>query len=326
MSYSKQQRRGFIKALTIGGAGSAAPKWLSANTSYPNRPIRLIVPWTAGGSSDLVLRVVGQKLTDILGVPIAIENKPGASGTLGIIELLKAKPDGYTLTQIPLGVISAPLMRSVPYDPLTDISYIANLSSYTNGLVVRANSPIRTVQDYISQARAQPGTVSYAVAGLGTYAHLATEEFAYRAGIKLLGVPYKGDADALQGLLGGHVMSLASSTSWAANVDDGSCRLLAVYSQQRIDRWPSAPTFKELGFDTIPDSPFGIAGPKGMSPDIIAKLEAALKKVMGDPAVIDVLGKFNMPVSFLGTPEYRRMIESTYHGQAQMIKRLGLGG
>lgn len=320
----KYDRRGFAKALAAAGAAGLAPSYVRAAAPYPSQPIRLIVPWTAGGSSDVVLRVIGQKLNELLGTPIVILNKPGAAGTLGALELLSSKPDGYTLSQIPLGVISASLMRATPYNPLHDFTYIANLSSYTNGLVVRAESPLKNIHDYISYAKAHPGELTYAVAGVGTYAHLATEEIAYRADIKLTNVPYKGDADALQALMGGHVMSLASSTSWAANVDNGTCRLLAVYSQQRIARWPGAPTVKELGFDTIPDSPFGIGGPKGMDPQVVSKLEDAFRIAMQDPAVVEVLRKFDMPVGFMPAHEYRLMIERTYESQAQMIKRLGL--
>jgi tripartite-type tricarboxylate transporter receptor subunit TctC len=292
-------RRSFVKALAV---AAVAPSVARAADPYPNQPIRLVVPWTAGGSSDVILRLVGQKLGELLKTQIVIFNKTGAAGTLGAAELQNAKPDGYTLAQIPFGAITAPLMRATPYDPLRDFTYIANLSSYTNGLVVKADSPFKSFQDYVAYAKAKPGELSYSVAGVGTYGHLATEEIAFRAGIKLLSVPYKGDADSLQALLSGQVMSLTSSTSWAAHVDNGTCRLLALYSPQRSTRWPNAPTIRELGFDTIPDSPFGIAGPKGMDPQVVAKLEGA----------------------FQTGAEFRKGVEAIYKNQAETAKRLGI--
>jgi tripartite-type tricarboxylate transporter receptor subunit TctC len=314
-------RRSFVKAVAV---AAVAPSAVRAADPYPNQPIRLIVPWTAGGSSDVILRLVGQKLTDLLKVQVVVFNKTGAAGTMGAVELQSAKPDGYTLAQIPFGAITAPLMRPTPYDPLRDFTYIANLSSYTNGLVVKADSPFKSFQDYVAFAKSRPGELSYSVAGVGTYGHLATEEIAYRAGIKLLSVPYKGDADSLQALLNGQVMSLTSSTSWAAHVDNGTCRLLALYSPQRSTRWPNAPTIKELGFDTIPDSPFGIAGPKGMDPQIAAKLEDAFRTVMKDAAVAEVLNKFDMPVAFQTGAEFKQGVEATYKNQAETAKRLGI--
>ena len=318
-------RRRFLKTSLSTATAVALPDF-AFSQAYPSRPIRLICPFTAGGSSDVILRTMAGVAGKILGGTVVVENKPGASGSLGALELATARPDGYILSQLPFGVYTVPHMQKVTWHPMRDISYIAHLTTYTNGLVVRGDSPIRSIKDFIDTAKARPGEITYGCAGLGTFAHLSAEEFAYRAGIKLLIVPYKGDADGLQALLGGHIMALSSSSVWAAQVDSGACRLLASYGTKRIKRWASAPTLREIGFDTIPDSPFGIGAPKGMAPGLLENLQEAFRRTLEDPSVSAVLDKYDMPVFYLGASDYTRFSQQTYDTQKTTIARLGLYG
>src|SRR5690606_18522902 len=204
-----------------------------------------------------------------------------AGGTIAPLSVRNARPDGHTLSQSPMGIFRIPHMQKNPtFDPIEDFTYVICLTGYTFGLVVPADSPIKSVQDYIDYAKAHPGELSYGTPGANTSPHLAIEEFAHTAGIKLNHVPFKGNAEAMISLLGGHVMSVSDSTGWAPHVDSGKVRLLATYGSKRTKRWPDIPTLTELGYDTVSDSPFGLIGPKGMDPAVVKKLDDAFKAAL----------------------------------------------
>ncbi|MDB5597900.1 MAG: Tripartite tricarboxylate transporter family receptor, partial [Hyphomicrobiales bacterium] len=312
---TRYTRRDFLKAGAAAGAMLALPAF--AQQGYPSRPIRLLCPWPAGGSTDVVMRSFGESLGRQLGTTVIIENKPGAGGILGAQELVNARPDGYTLSQIPLGVFRLPHMQKVNFDPLKDFSYISCLTGYTFGMVVRSDSPIMSIKDLVEYARANPGKFSYGSTGTGTTPHLAVEQFARRAGIKLLHVPYKGNAEGMQAVLGGHVMSHSDATGWASQVEAGRCRLLATYGSKRTKRWPNVPTLNELGYATVSDSPFGVAGPKGMDPALIKRLDAAFKKTLEDPAVVQTLEKFDQPIIYLDSEGYAKFARETYEQEKE---------
>lgn len=319
-----RDRRQFLQASGAIGAALAVPGLAQAQ-GFPARPIKLICPWPAAGSSDIVLRALAESAGKALGQPMVVENKPGASGMLGPNELLKAAPDGYTLSQTTIGVARLPHMQKMQFDPLRDFTYIACLTGYTFGIVVKADSPFRTVKDLVDFARANPGKFSYGSTGNGTTPHLAVEEFASKAGIQLTHVPFKGSSDGLQALLGGHINAHSDATGWAPHVDSGAMRLLATYGSKRTKRWPSVPTLNELGYDTVSDSPFGIAGPRGMDPAVVAKLHDAFRKTLSDPAVLATFDKYDQPVIYMNSEQYTAFIRETFASEKRTIERLGLG-
>ena len=316
-------RRQFVQASAATGAVLALPALAQAN--FPARPIKLICPWPAGGSSDIVMRALGESASKALGVQVVVENKPGASGMLGPNELVKAAPDGYTLSQITIGVARLPHMQKMQFDPLRDFTYIACLTGYTFGIVVKADSPHKTIADLVKFAKANPGKFSYGSTGNGTTPHLAVEEFASKAGIQLTHVPFKGSSDGLQALLGGHIDAHSDATGWAPHVEAGTMRLLATYGSKRTKRWPKVPTLNELGYDTVSDSPFGIAGPRGMDPKVVRKLQDAFKKTLSDPAVLAAFEKYDQPVIYMDSEEYTNFILANYVKEKRTIERLGLG-
>jgi len=316
-------RRQFVQASATAGAVLALPAL--AQTSFPARPIKLICPWPAGGSSDIVMRALGESASKALGVQVVVENKPGASGMLGPNELVKAAADGYTLSQITIGVARLPHMQKMQFDPLRDFTYIACLTGYTFGIVVKADSPHKTIADLVKFAKANPGKFSYGSTGNGTTPHLAVEEFASKAGIQLTHVPFKGSSDGLQALLGGHIDAHSDATGWAPHVEAGTMRLLATYGSKRTKRWPKVPTLNELGYDTVSDSPFGIAGPRGMDPKVVRKLQDAFKKTLSDPAVLAAFEKYDQPVIYMDSEEYTNFILANYVKEKRTIERLGLG-
>jgi tripartite-type tricarboxylate transporter receptor subunit TctC len=271
-----------------------------------------------------VIRAIALSAAKTLGQNIIVENKPGAGGMLGANELVSAAPDGYTLSQLPHGVFRIPHMQKTTFDTLKDFTWIACLTGYTFGLVVPADSPIKSIADLVAYARANPEKFTYGSTGIGTSPHLAVEEFAQRAGIKLTHVPFKGNADNMQAILGGHTMAASDATGWAPHVESGKLRLLATYGSKRTKRWPAVPTLNELGYRTVSDSPFGVCGPKGMEPAVVRTLHDAFRKTLEDPAVLAVFEKFDQPVIYLDTEQYTRWARETFEAERATMQRLGL--
>lgn len=310
--------------LVLASAASIALPRLAFAQAFPARPIKYICPWPAGGSTDAVIRAFAESAAKTLGQQVIVDNKPGAGGTFGANELVNARPDGYTLSQLPHGVFRLPHMQKVAFDTLKDFTWIACLTGYTFGLVVPADGPIRSVKDFVDYARANPGKLSYGHTGNGTSPHLAVEEFAARAGITLNAVPFKGNADNMQAILGGHTMAASDATGWAPHVASGKLRLIATYGSKRTKRWPDVPTLDELGYKTVSDSPFGVCGPKGMEPAVVKTLHDAFRKTLEDPAVLSMLEKFDQSVIYMDTETYTRWARETYAAEKATIERLGM--
>jgi len=311
----------------LAAAAAAAAVWLVpaavSAQGYPNRTITLIVPWPAGGSTDTHLRKLAELASKHLGQPIIVENRPGAGGMLGPAGMAaNAKPDGYTLSQLTVAAFRQPHMQKVDYDPLKDFTYIIGVSGYTFGIVVRSDSPFKTFEDFIAYARANPGKLSYSSTGTGTSPHLLPEELAHKAGLQLLHVPYKGNADSTQALMGGHVMAQSDATGWGKFVDAGTFRLLVTFGEQRT-RW-GAPTAKELGYDIVSYSPYGIVGPKGMDPKIVKIIHDAFKKAIDDPENKKVLQQLDQVYWYKSSEDYAKWAAETWVTERATIERLGL--
>ncbi|MDO5288563.1 MAG: tripartite tricarboxylate transporter substrate binding protein [Pseudomonadota bacterium] len=307
----------------------AAPAlWLGtrawAQGTYPSRPITLVTPWPAGGSSDAVMRAFGQAASRRLGVPIVIENRPGVGGTLGAAAMVQAKPDGYTITQLPLGIYRLPHMQPTPFDPLKDLTHVVCLTGYTFGIVCRADAPFKTIHDLVNHAKANPGQLEYGHTGTGTTPHLAIEEFSQKAGIRLNPVPFKGSAEIMQAILGGHIRVMSGTTEFAPHVLSGKLRLLVTLGRQRSKGFPDVPTVKESGWDTITESPFGIGGPAGMPAPVVATLHDAFKAALQDADVQQTLDRFYMPSIYMSTADYQQYAQRTYAAERATIERLGL--
>ncbi len=309
--------------VLAGAAALAAPALVRAQ-AFPSRPIRVICPWPAGGSTDAVIRAFAESAQKTLGQQILVDNKPGAGGMLGAGELVNARPDGYTLSQLPHGVFRIPHMQKTAFDTLNDFTWIACLTGYTFGLVVPADGPIKSIADLVAYAKANPGKFNYGSTGTGTSPHLAVEEFAQRAGITLNHVPFTGNADNMQAILGGHTMAASDATGWAPHVASGKLRLLATYGSKRTKRWPEVPTLDELGYKTVSDSPFGVCGPKGMDPAVVRTLHDAFRKTLEDPAVLATLEKFDQSVIYMDTATYTKWARETYTAEKATIERLGM--
>src|SRR5215510_9425693 len=291
--------------------------------AYPSKPITLICPWPAGGGTDLHLRKLAELASKQLGQPVIVENRPGGSGMNGPANMAKtARPDGYTISQLTITAFRVPHMQKVDWDPLADFSYIIGLAGYTFGIVVRSDSPLKSFEDLIAYAKANPNKLSYGTPGTGTSLHLAMEEIAAKAGVQFLHVPFKGYGDGAIALMGGHVMMQVDSTGWAKQVDAGAQRLLATLGDKRT-RW-GAPTVKELGVDTVSNSPFGLVGPKGMSPQVVKVLHDAFKRSLDDPEYLKLLAQLDQPAWYQSSEDYARYAAETFKVERATIERVGL--
>lgn len=291
--------------------------------NFPNRPITLICPWPPGGSTDQHLRKFAEIASKYVGQNILVENKPGGGGMLGPGVMAKtAKPDGYTVSQLPVGAFRIPHMQKVDWDPLKDFTYIIGLTGYTFGVVVKADSQFKTIKDLIDYARANPGKMSYGSTGTGTSPHLLMEELGNKAGVQFLHVPFKGNADSTQALLGGHVMAQSDATGWGRHVDAGAFRLLVTFGDQRT-KW-GAPTAKESGIPVVSYSPYGLVAPAGMDPKIQRYLHDAFKKAADDPEHIKVLQQFDQIFWYKSSEEYAKWAAQTFAEERATIARLGL--
>lgn len=311
--------------LATAGAALAAPFGAAHAQAYPSRPITLIVPWPAGGSTDRHHRALAEIASKHLGQQIIIENKPGAGGTLGPSSMaLTAKPDGYTISQYPMGMLRIPHMNKVQWSPINDFTFIIGVSGYTFGFVVKSDSPHKSFKEYIEAARKQPGKIDYGSTGIGTSPHLLMEELADKAGVQLNHIPFKGNADLMQALLGGHVMAASDASGWDKFVDNNQMRLLVTFGENRTKRWPQVPTAKELGYGIVSSSPYGLVGPKGMDPAIVKTLHDAFKKAMDDPKHAEVLATLNQDMWYRTGEQYKSWAIATYAKDKLLIDRLGL--
>lgn len=293
--------------------------------AFPSKPITLIVPWPAGGSTDRHHRALAELASKHLGQQIIVENKPGAGGTLGPSTMATtAKPDGYTIAQYPMGMLRLPHMQKVAWDPIRDFTFIMGVSGYTFGFTVRADSPFKTFKDYVEAARKEPGKIDYGSTGIGTSPHLLMEELADNANVTLNHIPFKGNADLQQALLGGHVMAQSDASGWDKFVDGGQMRLLVTFGERRTKRWPQVPTAKELGYNVVSSSPYGLVGPKGMDPAVVRTLHDAFKKAMDDPEHQKVLDQLNQDMWYRTGDEYRAWAVATFAKDKALIDRLGL--
>lgn len=310
--------------LLAGGAALLARPSL-AQVRFPDRPIRVLVPWTPGGATDIQMRSVCDQASRRLGQPVIVENKPGASGTLGALYMAReGRPDGYTLGQMPNGVFRMPAMQERPqWDPTRDFSWIIRLVGYMGGVVVRPDAPWRSMQDLIAHARANPGKLNYGTPGANT-TDIQMTRLARLAGIEWVAVPFRGAAPNLQALLSGDIHFSAETSAWADMALEGRVRPLGVWMSERAARFPDVPTFRQVGYDVLGESTYGIAGPRGMDPGIVRVLHDAFKEALYDPAHLATIARFDMPVRYLNTEDYAAAAMAQNEEEKRTVQELGL--
>lgn len=317
------------RAALLGGAGLlAAPGLALAQPRFPERPLRMIVPWAPGGSSDSQLRSLAEQATRHLGQPVVVENRSGAGGTLHANFLAReARPDGYTIGQMHLTLIRRPFMtRDANWDATTDFTHIIGLTGWLFGMAVRADSPYRSLADLIAASRRNPGSVTYATAGIGTTPHLTMEDLAGRERIEWTHVPFRGGAEALQGVLSGAVNVIAESSVWAGPVQAGQMRLLNVWTGERIARFDGVPTLREASGheDLVVTSNYGLSGPPRMDPGIVRILHDAFRAALMSEENTRVRERFDMPLVYLDSTQFHDFVLRRAAFERELVTRLNL--
>ncbi|MEI8152362.1 MAG: tripartite tricarboxylate transporter substrate binding protein [Hyphomicrobiales bacterium] len=255
--------------------------------TYPSKPIELVVPFVAGGTTDTVARLISQRLADRWGQPVIVSNRPGGGSSIGTSQAAKAAPDGHTLLVTTIAFAINASLQKQPYDAVNDFSAITELASIPLMLVVHNSLPVRNIKEFIEYSNAQPDGLDYATSGPGTSTHLAAEMFKTMTGAKLLHVPFKGNAEVLNALLGGHVkVHFALTASTLQHIRSGALRALAVTTEKRLPDLPDVPTIAELGYPGYEISSWqAVFAPAGTPKDIIDKLNGEIVAMLGTPEV-----------------------------------------
>ena len=309
--------------LLYGLLGLIFSSLIQAQT-FPARPVTLLVTFPSGGPTDIAGRALAEATSRYLGQPVVVENRPGATGTLGAAALVNAKPDGYTVSMIPITALRLPHMENVAFDPIKDIRYVMGVSGYVFAVIVRADAPWKTMADLVASAKAYPERISYGSHGIGSTVHLAMEELSAAQGAKFNHIPYKGSADMLTAVLGGHVNVAVDSTGAVPHVAAGKARVLAVFTEKRAAVWPEVPTLTELGYGIVSTSPYGIGVPAATPPAVVKALHDAFKKGLEDPIHTKTLEKYNQPVWYLSSADYTKWAHAQYEKERKIINSLGL--
>ena len=319
---------GLRRRTLLAGASAAALTHAFAQgpgAVFPSRPITLWVPWPAGGATDISLRLLAEIAGRTLGQRIVVENRGGAGGTLAMPILQQAEPDGYTIAQLPQPIFRAPWTQKVLWDPIRDVTPIIQLTGVTFGVLVNAASNFRSLDDLFTFARAHPGELSIGTNGIGTTPHVVLEELFTARGLSYIHVPYKGTSEQMIAVNSGQVMVGVNSTGFGPFVDSGRLRLLVTFGAQRTKRWPSVPTLRDLGFDIVAMSPFGLGGPRGLSANVVAVLHDAFKAALFDPSVVQELLKYDQEPAYLGPADYAQACREMFAKERGVVDRMGLG-
>ena len=316
---------GFIKLLCMMAALLTASIAMAQGLpqNWPMKPIKIIVPFPPGGSTDVITRLVSQRLGDALKVAVVVENKPGVGSILGTDFVAKSAPDGYTLIVASNPAIApGPLMRSsMPFDPLKDFSHIALLGTFANGFVVRADHPAKTMSEFVALARSKPGALNYASAGVGSSGFLSGELLKQIANINMVHVPYKGSAPAITDLIGGQIDGMFESLVTASSyVRSGKLRLLSVTSDKRSKLFPDVPTLNEVVSGVTGGAWFGISAPARTPPDVVQRLQTELQTIVNTPDMQVRLTELGMTPMALGGADYMNFLINENRKWGPVIK------
>jgi tripartite-type tricarboxylate transporter receptor subunit TctC len=294
--------------------------------AWPTRTVRLVVPYAAGGSSDVVARLVAARLQPALGQPFVVENRPGAGSMLGTEAVARALPDGHTLllADTPHSILPA-LQERMPYDSLADFTPVSLVASTPQILFVHPGVAARTPSEFLAAAKADPERFAYASAGIGTSSHLTAERLQLLTGAKLTHVPYRGAAPALTDLAGGQVQAFfATIASGAQLIRDGQIRALGVLSESRLPALPDVPTFREDGLDLVVESWFGLLAPANIPPDVVERLVPALREAVAAPEVAQRFEALGIVARVDGPAAFGRMLRDETARWGQVVRATGV--
>ncbi len=297
-----------------------------AQARFPSRPIRFLIPWPPGGSLDALHRRMFEVFQQDTGQPVLIENMAGARGTRAATFLVQqGRPDGYTLAHHHLSIIRHPFLTRQPsWDPVADFTYIMQITGFVFGTVVRSDSPYRTWADLMEAARRRPGELTYSTSGIATTNHIAKELLLERERASMTHIPFRGAQEGVTALLGNQITAVSDAQSWREQVLAGQFRLLSVWTPTRLPAFPDAPTLRDLGYGMSVTSPYGIAGPRGMEPEIVAFLHTAFKKALQDEASQRIMRQWELPDEYLDPQAYLDFAKERAAFERETVTRLRL--
>jgi tripartite-type tricarboxylate transporter receptor subunit TctC len=296
-----------------------------ARAEFPERPITMLCGFAPGGSSDVAVRTLASVLEKILGKPVVVETKGGGGGTLALALLANAKPDGYTLCGTPsTQIVRAPQFQKVTYKPLKSFTPLLAYASPFNAIAVKADAPWKTLKEMLAYAKKNPNKIKYGDAGIGTAMHHAMAFLEYKEGIKWIHVPYKGGADALTAMLGGHIDASSLGPEWVPMARSGMIRMLAIAETKRNPNFPDVPTLIDLGYEFANDTVFSVVGPAGLPPDVEKKLQSGLAKAVQSEEMLAVLKRLDMaPILIMGK-EYGELLKTVWFKLEKELRDTGI--
>lgn len=320
MKLTRNNRRDFGKLLAAASVGIALAGIAPAMAQdFPNKPITIYVGYAPGDNVDVLTRLLADKASQTLGQPIVIENRPGSAGSIALGVVAAAEPDGYSLASVVETPLSRlPQLRRLDYT-FEDFTPVMQYTSGATGVVVNADAPWQTFDELVADAKANPGTVTYATTGAGSTMHVAMQFVEKEAGLQWTHVPYPGARDTLAAVMGGHINAAVGSTQWAQDVKDGTLRLLAIIGENRMEDFPDVPTIIELGYNFSADSARILVAPAGTPDDVVAKIDAAFKQAMEDPEYVQTIDNMNLEPAYRGPADTKTYLQGVYDGFAQTI-------
>lgn len=317
-------RRSLVQAgaaTAMGAYIGAGASLAHANKRFPNRAIKLVVAFPAGGPTDLTMRQLAENAAQVLGQPIVVENRPGAAGSLPATQLQNTVADGYTIAQLPMSVMRLPFTTGLKWNPVEDLSYIINVTGYAFCMVASTQSGLKNWQEVVAWAKAHPGKLTLGNTGTYTSPHVTSVIIAQQLGLDVVHVPYKGSAELMRATMAGEVMVAADTSAVIPYVDQGRMVALNVWTEKRLPTLPNTPTLIELGLPTTQYSPFGLVGPKGMPADVQATLHKAFKEAMEMESYQAMLQRFEMLPIYMNSADYKKFAaESTVKEKAVLAK------
>jgi tripartite-type tricarboxylate transporter receptor subunit TctC len=313
-----------IGLVLLAGILSVTP---AGAQNYPKGPIQLVIPFGPGGATDIFWRTLGDYFSKTIGAPLAIVNKPGGGGIVGMSSVVNAKPDGYTLCAGNSDTLNiTPLFtKDLPFDTLNDVNYMVKVANFPQSLVVRTESPFKSLDDVIAYARANPKKLKGSTPGKGTNPYMALQLLNYEAKADIIPVNFTGAGENIAAVLGGHVdLAAIAVPPVKAQVTSGKIRMLAIFSKQRHPAFPDVPTAYEKGYkQTLVDTGMGIVGPKGLPAEVIMKWDQAVQTMLKDPAVIAAIHKFDFVPDYQNGTQYKKEVVDEYTLFKQVVDLYG---
>jgi tripartite-type tricarboxylate transporter receptor subunit TctC len=325
-SFSLPVRRVLLGALACSAAGfGVLPAIAQAQAQpFPSKPVTLLVPFPPGAATDAVARALAVPLAKSLGQTVVVENKAGAAGTMAAsIVAQSSNPDGYTVAIAPATIFRVPHLQKVPYDTMKDLTFIMNFSGYTFSLVVAESLGVKTVPEFVTWAKANPGKISIGASGAGSTGHIATHMLGQKSSTDLTFVPFKGGAEVLSAFVGGHINSVIDG-GWAQIEKQGKGRVLMTFQEKRIPRLPNVPTARESGYDIVSISPIGLVGPKGMDPKVVRIWHDAMRAALSDPAYRKLLELHDLEDAYMSGEDYQKLAARLWVDEKKNFDMIGM--